>query len=71
MSIFTSNSFTSVVQKPGDTDLLTVRAPIKGDIENYFPEAKVGVNKETDYQYRSKAQRELVAKVLNNQGYRI
>lgn len=67
MWIFASKSFISVVQKPGDTDLLTVRARIKGDIENVFPDAKVEINKGTDYKYRAKVPREVVAKALHDQ----
>ena len=67
MWIFTSKSFISIVQKPGDTDLLTVRARIKGDIEALFPGAKVEVNKGTDYKYRAKVPRTLVAQVLHDQ----
>ena len=67
MWIFTSKSFISIVQKPGDTDLLTVRARIKGDIEAVFPCAKVEVNKGTDYKYRAKVPRALVADALHAQ----
>ena len=67
MWLFTSKSFISVVQKPGDTDLLTVRGRIKGDIENLFPDAKVEANKGTDYKYRAKVPRELVVKVVADQ----
>lgn len=67
MWIFLPNSFISVVQKPGDTDVLTVRARIKGDIESVFPKAKVEVNKGTDYKYRAKVPREEVARVLHEQ----
>ena len=67
MWLFTSKSFISIVQKPGDTDLLTVRARIKGDIENMFPDAKVEANKGTDYKYRAKVPREVVAKVVADQ----
>ncbi len=67
MWLFTSKSFISIVQKPGDTDLLTVRARMKGDIEKLFPNVKVEVNKGTDYKYRAKVPRELVAKALNDQ----
>jgi hypothetical protein len=67
MWIFTSKSFISIVQKPGDTDLLTVRARIKGDIEQIFPGAKVEANKGTDYKYRAKVRREEVAQALHNQ----
>lgn len=67
MWIFLSNSFISIVQKPGDTDLLTVRARLKGDIEAVFPDAKVDLNKGTDYKYRAKVPREVVAKALHDQ----
>jgi hypothetical protein len=67
MWIFLPNSFISVVQKPGDTDLLTVRARIKGDIETVFPDAKVEANKGTDYKYRARVPREIVAKALHDQ----
>ena len=67
MWIFTSKSFISVVQKPGDTDMLTVRARVKGDIEALFPDAKAEVNKGTDYKYRAKVPREVVAKAVLDQ----
>ncbi len=67
MWIFMSKSFISVVQKPGDTDLLTVRARIKGDIEAVFPSAQVEVNKGTDYKYRAKVPREAVASAMHDQ----
>lgn len=67
MWIFTSKSFISVVQKPGDTDLLTVRARLKGDIEAVFPGAKVEVNKGTDYKFRAKVPREVVAMAIHEQ----
>lgn len=67
MWIFLPKSFISVVQKPGDTDVLTVRARIKGDIESVFPQAKVEVNQGTDYKYRARVSREAVAKVLHDQ----
>jgi hypothetical protein len=67
MWIFTSKSFISIVQKPGDTDLLTVRARIKGDIEAAFPDATVEVNKGTDYKYRAKVSRAVVADALHAQ----
>jgi hypothetical protein len=67
MWIFLSNSFISVVQKPGDKDMLTVRARLEGDIERVFPDAKVQANKGTDYKYRAKVAREVVAKALHYQ----
>ena len=67
MWIFLQNSFISVVQKPGDKEMLTVRARIKGDIEAVFPDALVEANKGTDYKYRAKIPREVVAKALHDQ----
>lgn len=67
MWIFLPDSFISVVQKPGDTDTLTVRARIKGDIEAVFPQVKVVANKGTDYKYRARVPRQVVAQVLHDQ----
>lgn len=67
MWIFLPASFVSVVQKPGDKDILTVRARIQGDIESVFPEAQVEADKGTDYKYRARVPREAVAKALHDQ----
>lgn len=67
MWIFLPDSFISVVQKPGDTDTLTVRARIRGDIEAVFPQANVVANKGTDYKYRARVPRQVVAQVLHDQ----
>ena len=67
MWIFLPNSFISVVQKAGDTDTLTVRARIKGDIEAVFPGARVEADKGTDYKYRARVPRTAVAKVVSDQ----
>ena len=67
MWIFLPKSFISVVQKPGDTDVLTVRARIKGDIESVFPRARVEANQGTDYKYRARVPRDEVAQVLHDQ----
>lgn len=64
MWIFLADSFLSIVQKPDDIDSLTVRARIKGDIEKVFPNAVVVANAGTDYKYRAKVPREIVAKAL-------
>ena len=55
-----------MVQKPGDTDTLTVRARIQGDIESVFPEACVEADKGTDYKYRARVSRQAVAQVLHD-----
>lgn len=67
MWIFLPESFISVVQKPGDTDMLTVRARIQGDIESVFPDADVEADKGTDYKYRARVSRQAVAQVLHDQ----
>lgn len=54
MWIFLTNSFLSIVQKPDDTDTLTVRGRIQCDIESVFADAVVQVGKGTDYKYRAK-----------------
>ena len=64
MWIFLNNSFLSIVQKPGDSDILTVRGRLKGDIEAVFPEAVVESGKGTDYRYRARVPRAQVATVL-------
>lgn len=71
MWIFLPNSFISVVQKPVDTDTLTVRARISGDIESVFPYAHVEQDKGTDYKYRARVPRDDVAKALHDQVMRL
>ncbi|AMO23911.1 hypothetical protein GCM10027034_20100 [Ramlibacter solisilvae] len=71
MWIFLPRSFLSVVCKPDDTDTLTVRARIKGDIEAVFPNAKVEENRGTDYRYRAKVSRTLVAQALYDQAMKL
>lgn len=67
MWIFLPHRFISVVQTPGDTDTLTVRARIKGDIEAVFPQVTVEPNKGTDYRYRARVPRQAVAQVLHDE----
>ncbi|MFO1412947.1 MAG: hypothetical protein U1F10_03365 [Burkholderiales bacterium] len=61
MWIFLADSFLSIVRKPGDADVLTVRARIAGDIERVSPEAKVTAGGGTDYRFRARIPREAVA----------
>jgi len=61
MWIFLSDSMLSIVQKPGDSDTLTVRARIKGDVERVFPAATVIEGAGTDYRFRAQVPREEVA----------
>lgn len=67
MWIFTNNAMISIVQKPGDTDYLTVRARVKGDIQRVFPGATVRAGGGTDYAYRAKIHRNTVAHVIADQ----
>ncbi len=64
MWLFFSDAMLSIVQKPDDKDTLTVRARIKGDIEALFPDAKVVEGAGTDYCFRAKVPREVVAKAM-------
>lgn len=64
MWITLNDAFLSIVQKPGDTDTLTVRARIKGDIERVFPGIDVETGGGTDYAYRARVPRDLVANTM-------
>ena len=64
MWLFFNDAMLSIVQKPDDEETLTVRARIKGDIESAFPDAKVVKGAGTDYQFRAKIPREVVAKAM-------
>lgn len=61
MWIFLADSFLSIVDKGGDGSTLLVRARRAGDIETIFPEASVVTGAGTDYRYRARLPRELVA----------
>lgn len=69
MWIFTPVGFISIVQKPDDikTGTLTVRARVKGDIARVFPGTKETAGGGTDYAYRAKVPREVVAKAIHDQ----
>jgi hypothetical protein len=63
MWVFLSDSFLSIVDK-GDPSgkTLLVRARRKGDIERAFPGAEVVTGGGTDYRYRARLDRTIVAK---------
>lgn len=67
MWIFSNKGMVSIVQKPGDTDLLTVRARVKGDISRVFPGTKETAGGGTDYAYRARVSRKQVAKAIHDQ----
>ena len=64
MWICLTNAFLSIVSKDCKPDELMVRARRPGDIERVFPEAKVEVKDGTDYQFRARIKREVVAQAL-------
>jgi hypothetical protein len=65
MWVFLSDSFLSIVDK-GDPSgkTLLVRARRNGDIERAFPNAEVVIGRGTDYRYRARIDRSMVAKKL-------
>lgn len=65
MWIFLSDSFLSIVDK-GDLSgaTLLVRARVSGDIERVFPGATVIEGAGTDYRYRARIDRNLVAEKI-------
>lgn len=64
MWICANRSFLSIVDKAVDPDCLLVRARRPGDIENYFPNAKVKKTVGNDYLFRAEINREEVASVV-------
>jgi hypothetical protein len=70
MWIFTTIGFFSIVEKPDDNGTLTVRSRVKEDIdrlrEKFVPELGATVEHGgTDYPYRAKAPRAVVAAALS------
>jgi len=66
MWICLSDGFLSIVDKAVSPDCLVVRARREGDIERYFPEAKVQKSPKNDYLYRAEIPRETVARVISD-----
>ena len=66
MWIFAKAGFLSIVQHRGRPDMLMVRARVKGDIEHYFPDAKVIRLDDADYLFRAFLPRKAVAAVMTN-----
>lgn len=73
MWIFMNDSMLSIVEDFGDPEQFVVRARIKGDIENVFPDAVVEDKIGTDYKFRTFLPRQVVVdaitKRLNNIDY--
>jgi hypothetical protein len=62
MWVFTSKAFLSIVEYPGETEILWVRARFPGHIESAFPNADVHETPECDYRYRASVGRDVVAR---------
>jgi hypothetical protein len=60
MWLYTSKAFFSVVENYHDKTQFLVRGRYKGDIEAFFPDAKVDVDAGTDYKYRAYLPKKLV-----------
>ena len=67
MWIFTNKAFVSIVEFPGEPELLWVRARFPGHIEAVFPEAVVSETPENDYRYRAKIDRDAAARWLSRE----
>ena len=57
MWIFTTKGYFSIVQDKEYPNTLTVRARVKGDIENLWPRAYVEETPYNDYRYRTRMSR--------------
>lgn len=64
MWLFAKHGFFSIVMDRDNPDYLLVRARIKGDIENYWPDAEIKFTPENDYAYRASIPVNDVAMVL-------
>jgi len=62
MWIFATHGFLSLVQHENYPYHLLVRARVKGDLEHYFPDAKVVRTEKRDYLFRTVLPKEQVAK---------
>jgi hypothetical protein len=60
--IFAKDGFLSIVQHQHHPQQLLVRGRIRGDIQHYFPDAKVMRTEKRDYLYRTVLPKEQVAK---------
>lgn len=67
MWLFLNNAFLSVVDKSKVRGCLCVRARVKGDIEQIFPNAKVEMTPSNDYLFRADIPREQVASAIAEQ----
>lgn len=67
MWVFTNKAFLSIVEFPGETEVLWVRARFPGHIEAAFPEAVVRETPECDYRYRAAVDRDAVGRWMTRE----
>src|SRR4051812_9370773 len=65
MWIFCQNGFFSIVEHRDDPKLMVVRARLDGDIQRYWPDAKVSATPERDYLYRAFIPKKKVADAVS------
>jgi hypothetical protein len=64
MWLYTHKGFLSIVQDFKDESLVIVRGKFKEDIQTYFPSAKVKIDTDTDYKFRTSLPKVEVAERL-------
>ena len=65
MWTFLNDAYFSIVADRENSNLLLVRSRFRGDIEKYFPKAKVIEMRDADYRFRTFVSRQELKKVLN------
>jgi len=64
MWLFCQKGFLSIVEDENDNGRLLVRGRLRGDIEEYFPDANVFIDEDADYRFRAFIKRDQVADVV-------
>jgi hypothetical protein len=67
MWVFTNKAFLSIVEFPGEEEILWVRARFPGHIEAAFPGFQVRETPECDYRYRAAVDRDAVGRWLTRE----
>ena len=71
MWVLLNNAFFSIVKNRNKKNELLVRARIKGDIEQVFPEANTFEDKNADYRYRAFIETSIVVDKISNEIFKI
>lgn len=67
MWVFLSGSMLSIVQHRDHSQVLMVRARLRGDIERVFPDHDVVETPDADYRFRATVRRDVVAEAIKAQ----